>query len=92
MRGREANTDALIAELRAAKLKRPVLLYSPPVDLPKKNPIQWEGEVGGTRRVLPTDNFNDQWIDLGFWVQPDGRVGDIEILRSGGPTDWTPRS
>lgn len=30
----------------------------------------------------------DRWVDIGFWVNPDGRVGDIEVLRGQGSRDW----
>ena len=36
--------------------------------------------LGGSQR--------DRWADVGFWVRPDGRVGDIEIVRARGSTDW----
>ena len=39
--------------------------------------------------LLPTDNFEDRWIDVGFWVTPDGKVSEPEILRSHGPVNWT---
>jgi hypothetical protein len=87
--GKSDRTDALIAELRGAKLTKPVLLFAPPVELPRKNPIQSEGDIGSTTRLMPTDTFVDRWIDVGFWVDPNGRVSDLEILRSSGPTDWT---
>ena len=34
-------------------------------------------------------NFEDRWMDVGFWVGPDGRVNDVEILRTEGSGDWT---
>lgn len=34
-------------------------------------------------------NFEDRWIDVGFWVAPDGRVEDVEVLRAEGSGDWT---
>jgi hypothetical protein len=29
-------------------------------------------------------NFDDMWVDVGFWVQPNGRVSDLQVLRKGG--------
>jgi hypothetical protein len=40
-------------------------------------------------RLAATQNFDDRWVDVGFWVKPDGHVGEIDILRSKGPTYWT---
>jgi tetratricopeptide (TPR) repeat protein len=39
-----------------------------------------------TRRL--TGNFEDRWIDVTFRVQPDGRVGDVELTRSDGDIFW----
>lgn len=85
--GRKGDTDALIAELKLAKLDKPVLLYSPPLEL-KRSPVQEEGEAGNALRLMATDNFDKTWIDVGYWVEGDGRVRDVELLRSAGSTDW----
>jgi hypothetical protein len=87
-KGLESNTEALIAQLRAARLTRPVLIFSPPVELPKQSPIQQEGESGNILRLMPNDNYEGRWIDVGFWVEPSGRVSDIEMLRKGGDSGW----
>ena len=34
-------------------------------------------------------NFEDRWVDIGFWVAADGRVVDVEVLRTEGSGDWT---
>jgi hypothetical protein len=47
-----------------------------------------EGEMGSTTRLMAAQNFDDRWVDIGFWVTPDGHVTDTEILRSSGPTYW----
>lgn len=86
--GRADGTDALIGQLKQAGLDKPVLLYSPPIDL-KRSPIQEEGESGNPLRLIAMDTFEKKWVDVGFWVEPDGRVRDVEILRNSGVTDWT---
>ena len=85
--GRKGDTDALIAELKQAKLDKPVLLYSPPLKL-KRSPVQEAGEAGNALRLMATDNFDRTWIDVGYWVEGDGRVRDVELLRSAGSTAW----
>ena len=85
--GRKGDTDALIAELKQAKLDKPVLLYSPPLKL-KRSPGQEAGEAGNALRLMATDNFDRTWIDVGYWVEGDGRVRDVELLRSAGSTAW----
>ena len=29
------------------------------------------------------------WIDVGFWVGPEGRVSEVEILRQGADSSWS---
>lgn len=86
--GKPTNTDALIAELRQAKLDKPVLLHAPPIKL-NHSPIQEEGEAGNVHRLAPTESFEKKWVDVGFWVEADGQVRDVEILRSSGSAYWT---
>jgi hypothetical protein len=71
---------------RIADAGPPVLLYQPRLELPEVPIIQ----AGSTLRLMPTENFDGRWIDVGFRVTPDGQVADLQILRSGGPTDWSP--
>ncbi len=85
--GRKSDTDALIAELKQARLDSPVLLYAPPVEL-RRSPIREEGEAGNTLRLMAMDTFEKKWIDVGFWVEADGRVRDVELLRHSGETNW----
>jgi tetratricopeptide (TPR) repeat protein len=83
--GRLDSSDALITELRALGAKRPVLIYSPPIDrsLPEARIT-----AGSITRLLPTQDYEDEWVDIGFWVTPEGRVDDVEVLRSRGSPDW----
>jgi hypothetical protein len=37
---------------------------------------------------MATQDFEDEWIDVGFWVTPEGRVNDLEVLRSRGNARW----
>jgi tetratricopeptide (TPR) repeat protein len=70
--GDRSATDRLIAE---------ILRNSPQSDLT----LLWSPAVPAPRAG---SRFSDHWIDVGFWVRPDGRVEDAEILRNDGPTDW----
>lgn len=85
-KGRPDRTETLLTELRKANLKQPVLVFSPKIELVHRSP-----RGGGTTSsgILATDNFEDKWIDVGFWVRPDGRVEDVEILRASGNKDWS---
>ena len=33
-------------------------------------------------------NFDDKWIDVGFWVRADGRVEELEIVRRSADASW----
>ena len=84
--GKAGSSDELIRELKQAGFTKPTLIYSPPIDLGVSR--TGEGEMGSTTRLLATDTFDDKWVDIAFWVKPDGRVEDVEILRQQGPSDW----
>lgn len=66
-----------------------MLLYAPRSDDLNRSPVQDGGEAGNVLRLSASDVFEDRWIDLGFWVDPEGRVEGIDILRSRGNTVWT---
>lgn len=83
--GRQESSEALIAELRATGGAKPILLFSPEIDLAARGVGR---KAGSTTALLATDDFDDRWVDVGFWVTPEGRVGDPEILRSRGSTAW----
>jgi hypothetical protein len=92
--GREAEAEALIAYVGAQNGAAPTLLYAPPYELAVReiessaNPAQDSLDLLGAYKRT-SDSFEKKWIDVGFWVQPDGRVGDVEVLRSdGGSGDW----
>lgn len=86
--GVQNSTDALIARTIAeGDMKRPALLYAPPLT---QNPAD-------AARASRSGNVNhrslmsavDKWVDIGFWVNDEGRVEDAEILRNHGDTEWT---
>src|SRR3954467_13214669 len=79
--------DTLLAELRTHPGKTPALLFSPRIELTSRM-VDPEGQTITQLTLLPTSNFDDTWVDIGFWVTPDGKVSDAEILRSHGDTGW----
>jgi hypothetical protein len=91
--GRPDSSDALIAEWRAAGVTRPILLFAPEIKMTTREGSEavssHELPTVSVTRLMATQNFDDRWVDVGFWVTPDGHVGDIDILRSKGPTYWT---
>lgn len=90
--GKTAEAERLIREVASSGFNRPVLVYSPPYAL---NVQEIEDEVDmspSAARGNPArrygGNFDKMWIDVGFWVQPAGKVSDVEILRRSGEPDW----
>jgi hypothetical protein len=87
--------DALIAAyVRIPPSTRPVLLYSEPVNMINLGgtegdslPLtQSEGPLiligNNMRRSTPTRY--ESWIDVVFWVRPDGTAADVEVARRNG--------
>lgn len=77
-RGDEAAVDRLVARFSRTS-EKPMLIYSPPLDEFSQagSPVP----VGGATGAVSTSAFEDQWIDVGFLVAPDGSVKDVEMLR-----------
>lgn len=86
-RGKPDRTEAVLAELKSAGLRQPVLVFAPEIKLIARSPVG-EGETRSGMRAVATDNFEKKWVDVGFWVRPDGRVEDVEVLRSSGSQVW----
>jgi len=64
-----------------------VLLDAPQIDLsyafapPPVDP--WSLERPGDPRLFQSfERFDDQWVDIAFYVRPNGKVADADVLRS----------
>ncbi|HEY5711895.1 MAG TPA: hypothetical protein VIT38_08375 [Allosphingosinicella sp.] len=84
--GEPARSDALIAEVARLNSGRRNLIFTPPYELLERENVAEGGASNVNTRIA--DTFDGQWIDVGFWVQPDGHVQDLEILRHRGTPDW----
>jgi hypothetical protein len=38
---------------------------------------------------MRSDQFEDKWIDVGFWVLPNGHVSGLDVVRQSGNHDWS---
>jgi len=94
--GDEARANALLAEVaQSSASARRRLIHSPHYTLGQQE-MRLEGDqplsagiaFGNTLNRL-TENFDNRWIDVGFWVMPDGRVSGVEIVRRGATADWS---
>jgi len=92
--GREAEADALLREAARNGTAAPLLIYSPPYELTVREIEQAKDANGamlaafGNPAIRYGGNFEDMWVDIGFWVQPDGSVTDAGIVRKHGSPDW----
>lgn len=97
--GDDRRADAIIAEMARDGDAPRQLLYSPAfglgqqnhpgADLQRQDAVYNRGLMTDNLTERLTDTFEDKWIDVGFWVQADGRVDDLQLLRRGrGAGGW----
>lgn len=93
--GHMAQADALLAEIgrSAAGGTHRRLITSPPYTLQIGDPNDVADNMGeslNTANVLSrmSDNFEDKWIDVGFWVLPNGHVSGLEVVRDRNNNGW----
>ncbi|MEA3031409.1 MAG: hypothetical protein QOG13_2734 [Sphingomonadales bacterium] len=94
--GDEARANALLAQVaQSGASARRRLIHSPHYTLGQQE-MRLEGDqdlieairYGNTLNRV-TENYDNKWIDVGFWVMPDGRVSGLEIVRHGATPDWS---
>lgn len=86
--GSTASTDELVKEFAArGGATRPVLLYSEPLPRDDRSSLA-EGQSAPPSWTRLSTNSYGQWVDIGFWIGQNGKVSDVEILRSSGNTGW----
>lgn len=72
--GKKDAIDKAVERFRGRPGKKPMLLYAPPIDPgPRPDKSTAVFQVRG-------DNIAE-WADVSFWIGPDGKVRDIEVLR-----------
>ena len=89
-KGDASSTEAILKDFAdKGGATRPMLLFSEPIkridltddygnDQPQANTLQ---------RLTALNNVA-KWADVGFWINADGRVSDVEVLRSEGTKQW----
>ncbi len=91
----EDELSRLIGAVSQSQADQPTLVWAPKYDLDSAAALS---QVAATSRrvgdLTPVvSQFADlsaqvdaiQWIDVGFWIRPDGRTAEVEVLR-GSPT------
>lgn len=84
-RGDGAAIDRVLRAIPAGARTAPILLSSDPIRLEQpglsggRDPLSYSNPDN----LAPTYDVRRQWVDIGFWVQGDGRVSDPEVIRAG---------
>jgi len=89
--GREDRTGLLEQVVhREQSGAKPVLLYSPPLE--RLGPVQGDAFGFIPDRTITSESIAvGGWMDLGYWVRPDGSVAEVQVLRGArhaGLTDY----
>ena len=95
--GNPQRSEALLAELGRSNAGGAArrLLYSPPYQLAMQQ-IEPVNSATSIRELIrfssgrgqTADNFENAWVDVGFWVLPNGEVSGLEVLRQGANREW----
>ena len=95
--GNNAGSDALLAAVAAFSRSgtHRNLIYQPDYSLTQRDPNAGQQEQTLTQAIAfgstlnrVTENYENKWIDVGFWVMPNGRVSDVQVVRRGASADW----
>jgi len=90
--GRIAEAQAMIREVAGPGITALFLIYAPPYQLNVQAVDTGYANEFNPSKGNPANrfagNFDDMWIDVGFWVQANGRVSDLQILRKSGDRSW----
>jgi hypothetical protein len=89
--GSSSSTDALVKRFaERGGVATPVLLYAEPIKLgtaDRGKPARTDATDASPWTRWSTNSYGN-WADVGFWIGADGRVSEVEVLRSDGTTDW----
>lgn len=83
-KGDKGAVEALASRLRQSADAQPRLLYSRPVE--DINPAEFPGNVTMTGAGWHDSSIH--FADVGYWVRPDGRTADAEVLQTSGLGQW----
>ena len=88
--GAAGSTDALIKRfVERGGATRPILLFAEPLTRIDLSKGRVDGEAfQNTLNRLTALQARNQWADVGFWIDANGRVTDIEALRTSGDNSW----
>ncbi|MGA1799622.1 hypothetical protein VH567_12690 [Sphingomonas sp. 4RDLI-65] len=88
----DAEMAKLVDALGQTQAAKPVLLWAPDFPRDAVEAANAESRKFGRTDVIRTGSAEvaaNQWVDVGFWVRPDGRTAEVEILRGSRSALWT---
>lgn len=88
----DATMERLVADIGHEDGTPPQLIWQPdyPID-PERAARQDARKLGDQEPTTTTsaDLGTIQWADIGFWISPDGRTREAEVLRGSTDLGWT---
>lgn len=88
-RGKDVDVEALVASLRTETGAIPVLVRAGKMSLNAKDGSNRHLAGSQERQLGQPVPTSLQWADIGYMIGRDGRVSDVEVLRSSRGTSWT---
>jgi len=91
--GRKDDTqiDQLVRAIGHDGSTQPTLVWAPPYESTGIAAAQEAAAKFDLRNPVParsSDVDPIQWVDIGFWIRPDGKTNEPEILRGSRSTGW----
>ncbi|WP_375394295.1 hypothetical protein [uncultured Sphingomonas sp.] len=77
--GDTAAVDRMVADFRSSNTRNPTLIYAPPISNDSADRAYSDGSMTGKMAV---NTYENQWVDISFWIAPNGMVTDAAILRA----------
>jgi hypothetical protein len=84
-KGDAGAVDLLATRLRRSATRPPQLLFAPPVE-----DINLAPSDAMNTQVNPWHDSGIRFADVGYWIRPNGRTAEAEVLRTSGLGQWAP--
>ncbi len=88
----DATMTKLVDDLGRTQAANPVLVWAPAFPRDAVEAANADAQKFGLTdavRTGPADVSDTEWIDVGFWIRPDGRTAEAEVLRGSRGAPWT---
>ena len=91
--GDDAAITKLAGDIGEGQGEAPILIWAPPYPSDASSAANAHARSFGlvnTLDVRASDLSGIQWVDVGFWIRPDGRTAEAELLRGSNAHAWAP--